>query len=191
MSHENNHTYRITILFFTCFVALSSHAGWFDNEDEHLPKSRKPAPAQLLRHGLQPSLGFDRSHVVFGLSYEYRVKEYFGLGGNFYFTPEDKDSFYPQIMAFGFHVNLHQPIGKEFEVYFKPGIGIGFIEGRSITGRDDDKTVLAPGFSIGLLYHVMTNFYLGVEHVTSFIWTDEEFLDDDSSDFLLTGVFRF
>lgn len=141
--------------------------------------------AELSGHHVQASIGLDRSHFITNLNYEYSMTKAVGLGGSLYFTPNDDEDFYSEILGLAFALTVHQEI-EDFDLYFRPAMGIAFIESKTLLGKERDETVLAPSLSIGLLYKVSEQVSLGIENVNAFVWTEEDFVDDSSNDFLLS-----
>jgi opacity protein-like surface antigen len=140
-------------------------------------------------HSVQPALGFNQGQFVLSVDYEHRVTEHFGFGGSFYYTPDDSSSGYAEIVGIHAQSKIHAPLG-DIDFYARPGFGLAKLEYKTSAGKDEDSTVLSPLFGLGVVYRIADNVGIGVEYLTLFNWTDDDYAGS-KSDFLISSQIRF
>lgn len=176
---------KLTTTFLTATLSLALNSAHAESLGSY---ERSLASETEYSHAIQPALGFNRGQLVVNADYEYRVSEHFGFGGNLYYTPDDNSSNYAEIIGVHAQAKIHAPLG-DLDFYAKPGLGVAKVETR-IAGVDEDSTLLSPLFGIGVMYRIGDNFGIGVEHLTLFNWTDDDFFGT-KDDFLLAAQIRF
>ena len=132
--------------------------------------------AYASRHNIDMQLGMGSGEFVFGADYEYKIKDYVGVGGAFFFANKDDDRAIPQILSFDTLAKFHLLQAKELDLYI--GAGIGFhaldveIEALKI---DKDDSFLGPCFKGAFLYQFTPLFAAGLSYIRIMNWTSDDF----------------
>lgn len=133
-------------------------------------------------HAITPALGFDRGQIVLTADYEYKILENYGIGGAFYFTPDDDENAYPQIIGLGFQGKVHLPTG-DLDAYLRPGISIAKVDTKT-----KDYTIIAPFFGIGAVFPINESIGVGMEYLSIVNWSEDDLFNSKHN---FVGNFQF
>lgn len=128
---------------------------------------------------LQGFLGFNSGAVNFGVDYEQKKSETFGVGAYFLYGSDDEDLLVPQTMNVGAMIRFHIINDDKFDVSIAPGFGVVLAE----FPGDTDETILGPSMKLGFLYKLSNGHAIGLEYFETYNW-----LNDDVSNLLGTSL---
>ena len=139
------------------------------------------AAAQAANGSITGLLGFSQSAVNFGVNYENRLENAFGLGGFFHYSSEKKDNAgKQQTMAFGAMAPAHLLDNARVDAYVAPGFGVIMVKGFDGAFSRDDQTTFGPVWKMGVLFKMTSNVKVGLEQTELVNWFSDKVLPDAS-----------
>ncbi len=132
--------------------------------------------AQAANNSITGLLGFQQSAVNFGVNYENRLDNAFGVGGFFHYSSEKKDNaFKNQTMAFGAMAPAHLLDSSRLDAYVAPGFAVIMVKGYDGAAYSkDDQTTFGPIWKMGVLFKLTATVKVGIEQTELVNWFSDK-----------------
>ncbi len=131
-------------------------------------------PAASSGQEINVNLGFNRSAVNLGATFEKNTADQVGWGGYLFLQTEKDDEGIYQTLSLGAMGKVHVIQNTKIDAYIAPGFGLTMLSDYPVRGNKDDKTLIGPSMRIGAQYYFAPNVKLGLERLLVYNWFDDE-----------------